>query len=91
MVSQLVRDEMSELIGEYNKAEIEQEQRLVKLFKMLQARKGYRMVAFRASNSQGPVHRWTNCWDTDNPQLMLEQHVQPLGRYITDIQTGVAP
>jgi hypothetical protein len=78
-------DEITQLVNEYNAAEAAQEERLTRLYDLLDARKGYRKVDF------GGGHVWSNAWGRgDRRDLAQQAFIDVMVRPITEIVTGEA-
>lgn len=74
------RAEIDALVAVYNQQEIEQGQRLARIFRLIKERKGYRRVNF--SNGD----QWTS-WDNPD-RLDAGLHIDRMSRTITDITPG---
>lgn len=77
--------EIDDLVAEYNAAEAAQLERLIQLFRLVQARKNYRMVRF--GSPQAGSHMWSNCW-SEPERLAIPRHVLPMERQITEVVPG---
>ena len=74
------RSEIDRLVEAYNQNEIEQEQRLGRLFYLLKRRKGYKRVLFSGD-------MWSNCWDKPDG-LDKELYLGRMSRLIVDVTPG---
>lgn len=78
-----MQDEIDVLVEEFNKTEDEQARRMVQLYDLLNARRGYRRVNF------GHNHLWSNCWNYgDRRDLAIAAHVAPYIHLIVDYDKG---
>jgi len=75
-------NEINKIKEEYNAVELQQRDRLIALFKLLEARQNYRRVAF----SNGDV--WSNCWQGGRPDLRQDAAIAHLVHTITQIDPG---
>ena len=78
-------EEINTLVEEYNAAEIEQKERLIQLYDLLEARKGYRHVKFSGSG------QWSNAWGrTARRDLALQSFIDPMVELIEEVKAGEA-
>ena len=75
-----VKSEINQLVDAYNAIEIEQGQRLARLFRLVKQGKGYRCVKFSGD-------MWTNCWDLPD-RMDKRTHIDRLERMITEVKPG---
>jgi len=75
-------NEINKIKEEYNAVELQQRDRLIALFKLLEARQNYRRVAF----SNGDV--WSNCWQGGRPDLRQDAAIAHLVHTITHLVPG---
>lgn len=74
--------EIDQLVQEYNAAELVQQDRLTRLFLLVNARKGFRFVRF--SNAIP----WSNCWESERMDLTLARQVNQRTCLITEVIPG---
>lgn len=74
-------DEIERLIAEYNAAEQVQRARLVQLYDLIDARKGYRRVAFTGFT-------WSNCWGWPLRGDAMQKFIDPLVGEISAFELG---
>jgi hypothetical protein len=76
------RQEIDQLVEEYNQVEIEQAERLKRLYRLVRARggPGYRSVVFRHGVT------WSNCW-LEPERLILPGLTDQRIRTITGVTT----
>ena len=74
------RAAIDKLAAEYNEIEIQQSERLKKLFQMIKPRKGYKHVQFSGGDN------WSNCWD--RPDRLDDGTLKRFERLITEIKPG---
>ena len=74
------RAAIDKLAAEYNEIEIQQSERLKKLFRLIKQRKGYKHVSFSSGDN------WSNCWD--RPDHLDKGILKPFERLITEIKPG---
>ena len=74
------RAAIDKLAAEYNAIEIQQSERLKKLFRLIKQRKGYKHVSFSSGDN------WSNCWD--RPDRLDDGTLKRFERLITEIKPG---
>jgi hypothetical protein len=73
---------ISDLVEQFNAGEQEQNARLLQLFRLLAARKGWRVVKF-----QSWPGIWANCFD-GIPRINEPRTLQPMDRTISEVVEG---
>jgi hypothetical protein len=76
-------EQINALVAEYNAVEAEQSGRLLQLFRLLEARKGFRSVSFAGRG----MSKWSNCWGREE-RLAVPEFITPMNQAITEIVLG---
>lgn len=74
--------EINNLIAEYNAVEAEQNQRRLELFRLLEARTGFRRVVFA-----GRRQIWSNCWGLEE-RLSKPAFVDMMDQSVLSVEPG---
>jgi hypothetical protein len=74
---------IDDLVAEYNQAESAQNSRRLALFKLLDARSGYREVRFK-----GKFGQWLNCWGFGPDRLYKPRFVDVMDQSIESVIQG---
>jgi hypothetical protein len=75
---------IDDLVAEYNAAEAAQSVRRLALFRLLDARTGYRAVKFAGKG----IRAWINCWGFGPEYLWKPRFVDVMDQSITAIDPG---